>query len=170
MTSQPVKNNIKEVKKKKKKPKPTKREVIRKASERSKKNHKEYGTSKLEERFAKEFLDKLGVKYQYQYFASDIKRYYDFKIENGPIIEVNGSYWHGDKRIYEEKDLNNIQKRTIYADNLKKKWALLNGIPIYYVWEKDINENPEMVMKFLKEILLENYNKNLIKNDKKKRH
>lgn len=170
MASQPVKSNILVPKKKKKKVKPTKREVIRKAAERSKKKHKEYGTSKLEERFAKEFLDKLGVKYQYQYFASDIKRYYDFKIEDGPIIEVNGSYWHGDKRIYEEKDLNNVQKRTIYVDNLKKKWALLNGIPIYYVWEKDINENPEMVMKFLKKILLENYNKNLIKNDKKKRH
>ena len=172
MTSQPVRNNIVQPKKKRKKVKvkPTKREVIRNAVERSKKKHPEYGTSKLEEKFAKEFLDKLGVEYQYQYYASDIKRYYDFKIKNGPIIEVNGSYWHGDKRIYEEKDLNGIQKRAIYVDNLKKKWALIHGIPIYYIWEKDINENPEGVMKFLKQILLLNEYKNTIKNDKKKRH
>ena len=27
----------------------------------------EYGTSKLEEKFAKEFLDRLDIKYQYQF-------------------------------------------------------------------------------------------------------
>ena len=98
MTSQPVKSNITVPKKKKKKVKPTKREVIRKAAERSKKKHKEYGTSKLEERFARDFLDKLGVKYQYQYFASDIKRYYDFYLpEHEIFIEYNrlGDFFHG---------------------------------------------------------------------------
>lgn len=169
MTYQPVRNNS--VKRKKKpKQKPTKREVIRKKIEKSNKHHKEYGTSKLEEKFAKEFLDKLGVKYQYQYYASDIKRYYDFKIENGPIIEVNGSYWHGDKRIYEEKDLNKVQKRAIYVDELKKKWALMHGIPIYYVWEKDINENPSKVMKDLKEWIGICTEKMIIDENKKKRH
>ena len=34
----------------------------------------EYGTSKLEERFAKNFLDKLGVEYKYQYKAESIGR------------------------------------------------------------------------------------------------
>ena len=128
--------------------------------------HPKFGTSKLEERFAKEFLERLGVEYIYQFEAKDIGRFYDFRVVNGPIIEIQGSYWHGDPRLYEEKDLNKTQKRAQRVDEHKKKWALMHGIPIYYVWEKDINENPEKVMKFLKEILyIENK-----KEEKKKRH
>ena len=139
---------------------------VKKTSGTKKRKHKEYGTSKLEQRFAKDFLDKLGVEYIYQFKAEDIGRYYDFKIIDGPIIEINGSYWHGDKRIYEENNLNKVQKRTIYIDSIKEKWALEHGIPIYYIWEKDINESPSKVMKTLKEIL---HITNKMK-DKKKRH
>lgn len=53
-----------------------------------------YGTSKLEEKFAKEILDKLGIKYIYQYEAKPIKRFYDFYCyEQNAIIEVDGDYW-----------------------------------------------------------------------------
>ena len=38
------------------------------------------GTSKLEEDFARDFLDKLGVKYIYQFEAKDIGRFYDFAV------------------------------------------------------------------------------------------
>lgn len=133
--------------------------------------HKEYGTSKLEERFAREFLDKLGVRYQYQFKAEEIGRYYDFRIvPDGPIIELNGSYWHGDPRLYEEKDLNKVQKRAQKVDEYKEKWALAHGIPIYYIWEKDINEKPKSVMDYLRNILnIEQERKIKIEN-KKKRH
>lgn len=66
------------------KPKKTLKTVVNK-----KKKHPQYGTSKLEEDFAKEFLDKLGVKYVYQFEAKDIGRFYDFRIKDGPIIEIN---------------------------------------------------------------------------------
>ena len=113
-----------------------------------------YGTSKLEERFAKEYLEKLGIEYIYQYEAHSIGRFFDFRImPNGPIIEIQGSYWHGDKRIYEEKDLNRTQKRNIYVDEIKRKWCLMNGIPIIYIWEKDINSDPEGVLNFLRDKL-----------------
>lgn len=114
---------------------------------------KKYGTSKLEEDFARDFLDKLGVEYVYQYEAADIGRFYDFRIKDGPIIEINGTYWHSDPRVYEGKELNRTQKRNAAVDEYKKKWALMHGIPIYYVWEKDIRENPSKVMEFLREIL-----------------
>ena len=120
---------------------------------KKKKPHPKYGTSKLEDYFAENFLNVLGVKYVRQYEAKEIGRFYDFKIENGPILEINGSYWHGDKRIYEEKDLNSVQKKNIYIDNLKRRWAENNGIEIYYFWEKDIHENPEQILLTLKEIL-----------------
>ena len=81
-------------------------------------------------------------------------------------MEINGSYWHGDKRIYEEKDLNSVQKKNIYIDNLKRRWAENNGIEIYYFWEKDIHENPEKILLTLKEIL----KKYQAKNKKSQRH
>lgn len=132
---------------------------------KKKKPHPKYGTSKLEDFFAENFLDTLGVKYIRQYEAKEIGRFYDFKIENGPILEINGSYWHGDKRIYEEKDLNSVQKKNIYIDNIKRRWAENNGIEIYYFWEKDIHENPEQILLTLKEIL----KKYQAKNKKNKR-
>ena len=133
---------------------------------KKKKPHPKYGTSKLEDYFAENFLNVLGVKYVRQYEAKEIGRFYDFKIENGPILEINGSYWHGDKRIYEEKDLNSVQKKNIYIDNLKRRWAENNGIEIYYFWEKDIHENPEQIFLTLKEIL----KKYQAKNKKNQRH
>ena len=115
---------------------------------------KQYGTFKLEEQFARDFLDKLGVNYKWQFEAKDIGRFFDFRIlPKGPIIEVNGGYWHADPRLYEAKDLNLIQKKNIRVDETKRHWAISHGIPIYYIWEKDIHDNPSMVMKFLKEIL-----------------
>ena len=59
-----------------------------------KRKHAQYGTSKLEEDFARDFLDKLGIEYVYQYEAKDIKRYFDFFIPSSNIIlELDGDYW-----------------------------------------------------------------------------
>lgn len=56
--------------------------------------HPKYGTSKLEEDFAHNFLDKLGIEYVYQFEAKDIGRYYDFYCkDHNLIIEVDGDYW-----------------------------------------------------------------------------
>ena len=60
----------------------------------NKKKHPKYGTSKLEEYFAKEFLDKLGVEYVYQFEAKDIGRFYDFFLKKqNLLIEIDGDYW-----------------------------------------------------------------------------
>lgn len=107
--TQPIKNNN-SIKKKK----------SIKTGSHHRNNHKQkYGTSKLEVDFAREFLDKLGVKYIYEYEAKDIGRYFDFAVtsyddipfiteekngitcikqegQNVPIsflIEVDGGYW-----------------------------------------------------------------------------
>ena len=53
-----------------------------------------FGTSKLEEDFAMEFLDKLGVKYIYQMEAVSIGRWFDFYLpEHNLLIEIDGGYW-----------------------------------------------------------------------------
>lgn len=169
MTYQPVRNNIKVAKKKKVKHKPTKSEIIKKTIERSKKKHQEYGTSKLEERFARDFLDKLGVKYQYQFYASDIKRYFDFYLVNERVIlEIDGDYFHGYGKLYEE--MSPMQKKNYRVDNIKNEWAAKHSIPLIRIWEHDINNNPEKVMKLLKEWITVATEKMIIENNKKKRH
>ncbi len=133
--------------------------------------HKEFGTSKLEKKFMEEFLDRLGVEYEYQYKAESIGRYYDFRIKpNGPIIEIQGTYWHADPRVYEDKNLNRTQRRDRKIDEVKKTWCALHGIKLIYIWEKDINENPSKVMKLLKEEIGEGEAKRKINENKKKRH
>lgn len=67
--------------------------VKKKVAAKKRRKHPLFGTSKLEEDFAKEFLDKLGVKYTYQ-FETNIGRWFDFYLpEHNLLIEVDGSYW-----------------------------------------------------------------------------
>lgn len=153
----------------KKKRKLTTSEIIKKNIERSKKPHPKYGTSKLEKKFAKEFLDKLGVKYEEQFYAESIKRYYDFYLpECRVLIEVDGDYWHSYGKVYEE--MNPTQKKNARVDKIKNEWALAHGIPIIRIWEHDIIENPEKVMKILKENIGIATEKMIINENKKKRH
>ena len=148
----------------KKKRKPTTSEIIKKNIARSKKPHPKYGTSKLEKKFAKEFLEKLGIKYEEQFEAKDIKRYFDFKLDGRILIEVDGSYWHSYGKVYEE--MNPIQKRNARVDEIKNKWAHSNGYKLIRIWEHDINNNPQKVFEVLRKEL------NIVskENDKKKRH
>ena len=79
-------------------PQPTRREKapavrkkkVKKTTPRGKRPHPKYGTSKLEDRFAVEFLDRLGYKYIRQYEAREIGRFYDFCIirEDGKILAL----------------------------------------------------------------------------------
>lgn len=141
-------------------------------------HHQKYGTSKLEEDFARDFLDKLGVKYIYQFEAKDIGRFYDFAIilndnmttGNMILIEIDGSYYHSDPRLVKEDKLNPMQKHNKRVDEHKDKWALLHGIPLIRIWEKDIRENPKMVMEELKKRLYIEDKKITITEKKNKRH
>jgi len=142
----------------------TKSEIIKKNIIRSKKPHPKYGTSKLEDKFAKEFLDKLGVPYERQFEAKDIKRFYDFKVGNRVLLEIDGDYFHGFNKLYEEK--NPMQKHNARVDEIKNEWARAHGYILVRIWEHDINNNSTRVMKELKEFL----NIDNKKNDKNKRH
>ena len=155
---------------------PIRNKEITKKSNKQKKSkerkHKEYSTSKLEERFAKEFLDKLGIKYTYQFKAEDIGRYYDFLIESPAgskiIVEIDGDFYHGYGKVWEEK--NPMQKHNEFVDRIKDEWALAHGIPIIRIWEHDINNNPSKVMKLLIELVGKYNEKYIRKQNKNKRH
>ena len=133
--------------------------------------HPKFGTSKLEEDFSRDFLDKIGVEYIYQFEAKDIGRFYDFYLpKSNLIIEVDGSYYHSDPRLVDEGKMNPMQKRNKRVDEYKDKWALSHGIPIMRIWEKDIRENPKSVMKALKERLYIENEKIELTEKKNKRH
>lgn len=125
----------------------------------------------MEEDFAKDFLDKLKVKYVYQFEAKDIGRFYDFYLpDNNLIIEVDGSYYHSDPRLVKEENMNPMQKHNKRVDEYKDKWALMHGIPIMRIWEKDIREDPKMVMGELKKRLYKETEKKTLIEKKNKRH
>lgn len=143
----------------------------RKTFSRRHRNHKQFGTSKLEQDFAHDFLDKLGVKYTWQFEAKDIGRFFDYYLdEHRVLIEIDGSYYHSDPRIYEGKELNRMQKRNKTVDAIKDKWALMHSIPLVRIWEKDIRENPSKVMDDLKKRLYIEDGKNESKKRKNGRH
>ena len=134
-------------------------------------SHPKFGTSKLEQDFARDFLDKLGAKYIWQFEAKDIGRFYDFYLpEHNLIIEVDGSWFHSDPRLVKEEEMNPMQKRNKRVDEYKNRWALAHGIPILRVWEKDIREQPIKVLKELKKILNVANEKVMLTEKKNKRH
>lgn len=149
----------------------TKKPTVKKLSEtvRKKRLHPKYGTSKLEDYFAENFLDVIGVKYVRQYEAKEIGRFYDFYCERANIIiEVDGDYYHSYGLKYEEK--NPMQKHNEWVDRVKDEWALERGIPVIRIWEHDIHENPEKVMKILKEAIGKYTEKQNKIREKNKRH
>ena len=152
-------------KKKKKMPRDARGKVIH--------EHPKFGTSKLEQDFAKNFLDKMKVEYVWQFEAKDIKRSYDFYLPNSNIlIEVDGDYWHVNPKKYDINDRDSLtptQKRDIRVDEMNNKWALLHGIPIYKIWEDDIRNRPNDVMKNLKEIIKIHGNERFLLENKNKR-
>lgn len=152
----------------KKRRKPTVSEIIKKNIERSKRPHPKYGTSKLEVDF-EQILKKLKVKYERQFYASDIKRYYDFYLpELNVLIECDGDYYHAYGKIYEE--MSPMQKKNHRVDEIKNEWAALHGYVLIRIWEHDIRNNPMKVMNFLMERFGIAKEKQIIKENKKKRH
>lgn len=123
----------------------------------------------MEKDFEKDFLEKLGIRYERQFFAKDIKRYYDFYLpDHNVLIEVDGDFYHSYGKVYEE--MNPMQKRNHRVDEIKNMWAGTHGYALIRIWEHDIREHPRKVMNFLKERLGVESKKQIIKEDKKKRH
>lgn len=138
------------------------------------------GTSKLEKYFAEQFLDKLKLKYIYQFKANDIQRYFDFgiilndKIElkyelvEGVssivqtnniqhyisfLIEVDGDYYHANPQKVDSKRLNKMQKHNKRIDEHKNQWSKMHNIPLLRIWEEDIRNNGTKVLNEIKRMI-----------------
>ena len=154
-----------------------------------------YGTSKLERDFARDFLDANNINYIYQYEAKEIKRWFDFAItsvkrnfikeekdgilcikDNDPsfeldmLIEIDGSYFHSDPRVVDENKLNPMQKHNKFVDKLKDQYAGMHCVPLIRIWEYDIRNNPKKVLDELKKYINISDNKRKIIENRRKPH
>ena len=140
-------------KKRVKKKKVTDKRLPPKPVVKKERRHQDFGTSKAEQDFAKNFLDKLGIRYVWQ-FKTNTGRFFDYYLPDYNIlIEFDGQFFHADERVYKEEDLTPMQKRNRRVDEEKNRWALLHCIPLIRIKEKDVNEHPDQVMKMLRERL-----------------
>jgi len=61
--------------------------------------------------------------------------------ETGMVLEVNGSFWHADPRIY-PVPTSPVQIRNAAAFSRKRKHLESLGIPLAVLWEQDFERNP----------------------------
>ena len=98
----------------------------------------------------KQWLKDQNQKFKSQQIISQMV--VDFCKEN-IVIEVLGSFWHCDKKLYPIGAKYPLQKLNIIRD--KKRKNILNklGYSIIYIWEYDIEHFPEETKKALQVVL-----------------
>ena len=91
--------------------------------------------NKLEAKLAK-LMDERCIDYKWQF---RLGRYmYDFLLPERTIVEVHGSYWHGDPRFHAEQTLTPTQRRNRLHDIRKQHFAAGQGYAYRVVWEHDL--------------------------------
>jgi len=114
-----------------------------------------YGTctSKLEKRIY-ELVDDASVgqqlflgKYAYDLYKREVKK----------IVEINGTYWHADPRVYQDESkklVHGTVQEIRLKDEQKISYAKLSGWDVLIVWEFDYCKSPndviESIIRFFK--------------------
>jgi G:T-mismatch repair DNA endonuclease (very short patch repair protein) len=101
--------------------------------------------SVLEDRVAA-VLDTMGVPYTRQapIRCPTTGRYVacvDFLLGDGRILEVNGTYWHADPRVYPDGPRHISQKHTVGQYHIKETRLKAQGLRMLEVWEMDVNSD-----------------------------
>lgn len=96
-------------------------------------------------------LDRRGIPYTRQENLRDpaTGRFFacvDFMLSDGTVVEVQGSFWHADPRLYPDGPVKKSQRRTVENDNRKRVRMRELNIPLIEVWELDILENVEQAL------------------------
>lgn len=98
--------------------------------------------SKLEQRF-EDMLKEVGIQFLNQF---PLEGYlFDFYIpKHNVLIEVDGDWYHCNPDVHPEPT-HEIQKFVTENDERKNQVVKNNNITLLRFWEKDVNNNPEMV-------------------------
>jgi len=95
------------------------------------------------EKTFKSILNKHGVKFESQYILNG--KIFDYYLpETKTLVEVQGTYWHGDSRVYDE--FSGYQKHIKQNDIMKKNIAIGMGYNHFECWEKDLKENKQLII------------------------
>jgi G:T-mismatch repair DNA endonuclease (very short patch repair protein) len=92
---------------------------------------------------------------QMQYSIEDIY-VYDFCLPSSKkIIEVNGTYWHADPRVYSENDaVHDVLAKKIWnRDKKKLGYAKHAGYDVLVVWELDFCKSKQDTLNLIKAFL-----------------
>lgn len=109
-------------------------------------------------------LEANNIEYEREY-AVQWFRIDNFLPKSNLMIEVMGDYWHSSPLKYNKNKylLNEMQTRGLQHDKQKHTYIKTHlGIEILYLWEKDIEKNPELcerlILKYIKQNgVIENY-------------
>lgn len=77
------------------------------------------------------------------------------------IIEVMGDYWHTTPLIYNKDNrlINKMQQKQLHRDKIKASYITNHyHIPILYLWETDIKQNPKLCLELIKKYIQNNKN------------
>lgn len=92
-------------------------------------------------------LKELSINFESQKILGT--KIYDYYIpENNMIIEIQGDYWHGNPMFFE--NLNKIQIRNKKNDEFKKIQAIGMGYKYDEVWENELKNKRESIVKKFK--------------------
>ena len=104
---------------------------------------KPYAQNKLEKN-VQAWLESKGIDFTYSAIMGDGIHNYQFDfIVHGKrtLIEVHGTYWHSDPRVYAGKDLNVTQIQNKERDIRKADFAKSKGFTLLVIWESDVKAN-----------------------------
>ena len=94
--------------------------------------------NRLEARLAR-LMDDWGLDYQWQF---RLGRYvYDFLLPDRALVEVHGTYWHADPRVYHPSSLTAKQRKQLLRDFDKRRFAAERGYRLKVVWELDLDRD-----------------------------
>ena len=109
-----------------------------------------------------DMLDNLGIQYRneenFKYYAVD-----NYLVDYNLVIEVMGDFWHCSPFKYSKDKAYAHQLHTISRDKAKHTYILnYHGIEILYLWETDIDKNPDVCERLIVEYVnnagvLDNY-------------
>lgn len=97
-------------------------------------------------------LNKLNIKHENEKPISDYS--FDIYLSDYDLyIEVNGSYWHCDNRLY--KEINYTQQLDRIIKDKRKRTYLLNNYKkrVLYLWEYDIDNQLEVCINLIIEYI-----------------
>lgn len=98
----------------------------------------------LETKVAAE-LDRLGLRYKYQFFIhnGETCRSFDFKLKKLPIIiEADGDYWHGNPNT--KHHCSGVEENK-QNDKFKEELAASRGYKVIRFWESDVKNDPTII-------------------------